>query len=336
MPNDIHYKILAKGVSVWNQWRDDNPTIRPTLNLSDLQGKNLSNANLSEADLVSANLNNANLSKANLYHADLVGADLRRVNFSDTDLSWAHLTRADLSDANLKGARLWFVEFVDSILKGADLSEASLYWTKLGNLDLSTVKGLESIKHRGPSLIGIETIYRSKGNMPEVFLRGVGLPDIFITYSKSFVETYINFYSCFISYSSKDHEFVEKLYSDLQSNGIRCWYAPQDLKIGDRFRDQIEESIQVYDKLLIILSENSILSPWVRREVSAAIEREDRQNKNVLFPIRLDDTVMNSQDAWVSEIRRDRHVGDFREWKDRNAYEKAFNRLLRDLKSTRA
>jgi hypothetical protein len=57
----------------------------------------------------------------------------------------------------------------------------------------------------------------------------------------------IQFYSCFISYSSKDHDFAERLHADLQARGVRCWFAPVDLKIGDRFQERIEESIRVYD-----------------------------------------------------------------------------------------
>ena len=38
----------------------------------------------------------------------------------------------------------------------------------------------------------------------------------------------IEFYSCFISYSSKDEEFAKRLHADLQSNGVRCWFAPEE------------------------------------------------------------------------------------------------------------
>jgi TIR domain len=48
------------------------------------------------------------------------------------------------------------------------------------------------------------------------------------------------FYSCFISYSSKDQDFASRLHADLHDKGIRCWFAPEDLKIGDRIRTRIE------------------------------------------------------------------------------------------------
>ena len=81
------------------------------------------------------------------------------------------------------------------------------------------------------------------------------------------------------------------------------------------------------------LSENSIRSPWVEEEVEAALEKERKQNKLVLFPIRLDDAVMETDQAWAASLRRTRHIGDFLTWKDHDQYQKSFDRLLRDLKA---
>lgn len=94
----------------------------------------------------------------------------------------------------------------------------------------------------------------------------------------------IEFYSCFISYSSKDEEFAKRLYADLQNEGVRCWFAPEGLKIGEKFRVRIDESIRLYDKLLLVLSENSVSSQWVEKEVETAFEKEEEQKNTVLFP----------------------------------------------------
>lgn len=219
-------------------------------------------------------------------------------------------------------------------LAGADFSDASAEATTFANLDLSAVKGLETVRHTGPSSVGIDTIYRSKGIIPEAFLRGAGVSHDFITYMRSLTARPIEFYSCFISYSSKDEEFAQRLHADLQSKGVRCWFAPEDLKIGDKFRARIDESIRIYDKVMVVLSENSVESPWVEEEVEAALERERKEGKTILFPIRLDDTVMVTERAWAASLRRTRHIGDFTEWKDNGPYQTAFSRLLRDLKPT--
>jgi hypothetical protein len=105
------------------------------------------------------------------------------------------------------------------------------------------------------------------------------------------------------------------------------------MKIGDKIRPTIDQSIRVHDKLLVILSENSMQSDWVEDEVEAAIEEEKKRETTVLFPIRLDEAVMDTDQAWAAKLRRTRHIGDFSRWKDHDAYQQAFERLLRDLKA---
>ena len=74
-------------------------------------------------------------------------------------------------------------------------------------------------------------------------------------------------------------------------------------------------------------------SPWVEKEVETAFEKERQQSRTVLFPIRLDDAVMETEQAWAADIRRMRHIRDFHNWKIYDSYKKAFDRLLRDLKA---
>jgi hypothetical protein len=128
-----------------------------------------------------------------------------------------------------------------------------------------------------------------------------------------------------------DQEFANRLHADLQDNGVRCWFAPHDLKIGDDLLDIPDAAIRVRDKVLLILSENSIGSGWVKKEVTAAFDEEDRRNCTVLFPVRIDDAVMETDEAWAAQLRR-RLIGDFRHWKNHDGYKRAFERVLRDLK----
>jgi predicted adenine nucleotide alpha hydrolase (AANH) superfamily ATPase len=137
--------------------------------------------------------------------------------------------------------------------------------------------------------------------------------------------------SCFISYSSKDQEFAEKLFTDLQERGVRCWFALKNIRIGEKLRDAIDQGIRDRERLLLILSENSVISPWVEKEVETAFEEEASRRCGVLFPIRLDASVMSTQASWAADIRRSRHIGDFSAWKEPQAYQRAFQRLLQDL-----
>ncbi|MFZ0725589.1 MAG: toll/interleukin-1 receptor domain-containing protein [Desulfobacterales bacterium] len=346
MANPEHLEILKQGVDVWNRWREDNPDVKP-----DLDGADLSSADLSRmhkwVDLSRADLTEANLSRANLSMTDLSGANLSRALLFEADLganlTGAELIRADLTKADLSGAELSMANLSEANLRmtnfsGANLSGTEFYatifqYTIFGNVDLRAAVGLENVVHFGPSTIGIDTISASGGKIPEAFLRGCGVPENFIQYMSSLTGKAFEYYSCFISYSSKDQDFAERLYSDLQNKRVRCWFAPEDMKIGDKIRDRIDQSISIHDKLLLILSEHSINSEWVEDEVEAAYEQERNRGKTVLFPIRLDSAVEDTDKAWASKLRRSRHIGDFTKWKDHDAYQKAFDRLMRDLKA---
>jgi hypothetical protein len=135
----------------------------------------------------------------------------------------------------------------------------------------------------------------------------------------------IQHYSCFISYSSKDDEFVRRLHADLQDKGVRCWFAPEDLKIGAKILDTLDQAIRLRDKVLLVLSEASIGSESVEDEVTKAFEEERQRGGVVLFPVRLDDAVFATKEAWAGKLRANRHIGDFRNWKNHNT-QKALER----------
>ncbi len=303
MANQEHLDILNHGVDVWNKWRKENPNIVPNLIKADIRGYNLSFIDFSYAML------------------------------SESDLSFTNLFHAKLSDALLLKALFIKTNFTDSKLSNANFNCSIIGWTIFANTDLSTAIGLNSIRHKGPSSLGIDTIYQSKGNIPEVFLRGCGLPDKFIEYIPTLTGKGIEYYSCFISYSHRDDDFAKRLHNDLQAKGVRCWFAPHDMKIGDKIRPTIDDSIRLHDKLLLILSEHSVQSDWVEHEVEHALDLERERKKTGLFPVRIDDAIMESKTGWAGNVKRQRHIGDFTQWKQHDAYQSAFDRLLRDLKA---
>ena len=333
MANEDHVARLKQGVVAWNEWRAEKSEIpelsRAELFGADLSGANLGRANLNTANLSGTNLNEANLRGANLFTANLGRANLNTANLSGTGLGGADLSGADLSGANLVGANLVGANLLGANLLDADLSHAILQETFFTNVELNSVIGLDTCKHSGPSSIDHRTLEKSP-HLPLAFLRGVGLPDRLIDYLPSLLNQPIQFYSCFISYSAKDHDVAERLHADLQNKGVRCWFAPHDLPIGAKILDGIDEAIRLRDKVLLILSDHSIRSDWVEDEVTTAFEEERKRGQLVLFPIRLDDTVIDTPEAWAAKLRA-RNIGDFRHWKDHEKYMKSLERVLRDL-----
>jgi uncharacterized protein YjbI with pentapeptide repeats len=351
--NKEHIRRLKRGVPAWNAWREKRQ-VQVDLTDVDLSEVDLSNADLSGANLAGAYLVGAHLSGASLIHADLQSVDLNGADLSDADLNTAHMLEARLNGATLRDANLSFADLTDVRLNGTDLnradlsfanlrfakmsnanlSEARLIETVFADIDLTDVVGLETCVHDGPSAIDYRTLERS-GPLPLAFLRGIGLPDKLIDYLPSLINQPIHYYSCFISYSTKDQDFADRIHADLQNKGVRCWFAPHDMPIGGKIQDEIDAAIRLRDKLVLILSEHSIKSDWVEDEVTRAFEEERKRGRMVLFPIRLDDAVMETDEAWAAKLRA-RHIGDFRRWKEHDAYKKSFARVVRDLTVTPA
>jgi hypothetical protein len=285
----------------------------------DLREANI-RAALRDSTLVEANLSGADLREANLWGANLIRTDLREANLIGASLREANLRGADLSKANLSGAKFFGTIFDDTTLTNA--------------------LGLEACVHQGASILDHSTLTKS-GRLLLPFLRGCGLPETLIEYLPSLLNDAIQFYSCFISYSTKDQEFADRLYAHLQNKGVRCWFAPHDIRGGEKIYEQIDTAIQLHDRLLLILSLASMNSEWVKTEIAKARTREKQENRRMLFPVRL--VAYESLQEWecfdsdlgkdsAKEIR-EYYVPDFSNGKNHDSYQKEFERLLRDLKT---
>ena len=324
MANPEHLAILEQGVEVWNQWRKDYPYVQPELSEVDIRKVDLSGIDLSSADLQRAymlrvNLDDANLTRSYLSSADIRGTSLRNCNLTQAILGGTNFFNADLENAN----------FSDCILLN----------TLFNNVDLSRTIGLESVKHNGPSTIGMDTIYKSGGKISPDFLFGCGLPPQFIYEILPLIKAAKHFQNCFLSYSTRDEEFAQLLFSRLREAGVAVWYSPVSIKGGKRQWDQIEQAIESFDRFLLVLSESSIESEWVKSEIRKVFELERRDNKSKLFPISL--VSIEALRTWkfldadtgadlAFEVRN-YFIPDFSNWRDSKSFEEIFERLLNDL-----
>jgi uncharacterized protein YjbI with pentapeptide repeats len=403
MPNKELLEILKQGVKVWNEWREEHPSVEPDLfhtNLSfvNLNKVNLRLANISESNLKKtkfwgANFSGANLSFCDLSGALLRGANLRGANLTESDVSWANISKAilwsanlwgarlegaDLRGSNLRGAKLWgtdlkranlgFSDLSEADLSEADLSEADLSYVNLwganlndaklhktrlksvylstasfnqtdfseaildrctfGDVDLSLIKGFDTVHHYGPSTIGVDTVYRSKANIPEPFLRGCGVPEDMIAYLSKISSKPVSFYSNFIIYDDADREFAEKLKADLTQREFRCWAVPE----SERDRNRIRPTIRFVDKMILIISKNAVQKGSLNDEAKHVLEEEARRRKKILFPIGLDSSIMDVNEPWGETVRKSRLTLNFAKWREPAAYEKAFQHLLQELR----
>ena len=212
-------------------------------------------------------------------------------------------------------------------------------------------KNLDKAEHAYSSHIGVDTFVKSKGKIPETFLRGCGLSDWEIESVKLYnpeltnediVKIQYRIYDLratqaiqinplFISYSHADSAFVDKLETYLNAKGIRFWRDIHDMKSG-RMEKQIDRAIRQNPTVLLILSKHSIKSDWVEHEVRTARDLEKEAGRDILCPVALDDSWKSS--SWPKRLMEqvmEYNILPFSSWKDDAVFEQTFVKLIDGL-----
>ncbi len=82
----------------------------------------------------------------------------------------------------------------------------------------------------------------------------------------------------FISHASKDDGFVKELRFKLESQGLTVWVDSRNLRGGAKLAPEIEKAIEEARQIIVVLSPNTVNSPWVRKEIQKALEVEQQRN----------------------------------------------------------
>lgn len=92
----------------------------------------------------------------------------------------------------------------------------------------------------------------------------------------------------FISYSSKDIQFVELIVKELEKIGAPYWKAPEMIAAGSSYAKEIPQAIRDCSMFLLILSPNSQESIWVEKETDSAI-----CNRKMIIPFQIKGARLN-------------------------------------------
>ncbi|HWA93006.1 MAG TPA: toll/interleukin-1 receptor domain-containing protein [Terracidiphilus sp.] len=341
--------------------------LRKNFNGFDLRGADFTGSDLSAADFTGANcegahfescsLDSAMFKSANLRGTKFLGCDIYGPDFGGADLSNAKFVRVlgkgiDAQVANFESAEFVFSSFVDCsfmnsrfnrtsftqtafarcIFRRSDLADASMWETSFSKCVLSSAKGLDRIGNIRDVSIDTVTLMMGESPFPRSFLLGAGVPPILVDYLPSLTNTPIVYESCFISYSTSDIEFCRRLRRELLGLGINAWIFDEDAKWGKPMWGEIDQSIRIHDRVVVVCSERSLKSGPVLREIERALRREDAEGQDILFPIRVDDYIFNGwqhprKDDVLSKI-----VGDFSEWRDYGKMRMAITRFAQSLR----
>jgi hypothetical protein len=125
----------------------------------------------------------------------------------------------------------------------------------------------------------------------------------------------------FISHSTKDKPFVRRLAADLVASGIKVWLDEQNMLVGDSVPEKIAQGLAESDFFLIVVSENSVKSEWVKRELNSAIVHEIERRKVTVLPIKLNGAPM-------PDTIKDKLYADFS-----SSYEDGMEKLIRSIKA---
>lgn len=109
----------------------------------------------------------------------------------------------------------------------------------------------------------------------------------------------------FISYSSKDRTFVERLAADLKALRRRVWLDRWEIRVGESIPDKIGRALETADLLAVVLSKNGANSGWVEREWQTKYWDEVNHKKVIVLPIRIDNSP-------VPTLLRTKKWADFR------------------------
>jgi len=107
----------------------------------------------------------------------------------------------------------------------------------------------------------------------------------------------------FISHATQDDDFVKQLRLELENLGLPVWVDSRNLRGGQALAPEIQQAIENARQVLVVLSPNTINSPWVRKEIkmAQAVEHQKEKGGNFVIPLLLPGIEPAALDLWFEE-----------------------------------
>jgi len=313
----------------WGKWRRENPDIQP--DLSDLHFK----------VVVSEQMNY----QAKKYpNGGIWMNPFSYFDFSNVNLSGAHLSDCNFADcsfykANLSGARFLRTQFINVDFRHTIFDNAACGHTVFGDVDLSLSTGLETTQHYGLSMLGTDTYLRSKGRIPDVFLRGCGIPDNVIAVLPSLVAETLKNPSLQILYHVDDQAFVDQLHQRLTASGFRVWLHGRDYWLGDKERQYASMVMgDTFDYRIVCSSQSSLASKWFnitdKHGVHIFHRRPEGEKGFVILDLDGRLRELDTPQPLVGRLQQ-KTIQPYNDWQNADTFDESFDYLVRWLRGDR-
>jgi len=119
----------------------------------------------------------------------------------------------------------------------------------------------------------------------------------------------------FISHSSKDKHFVNKLASGLTDADISMWIDEVNVIAGDEITSKIRDGINESSFFIFVVSQDSVVSEWVKLELYQVLGKLDKKK---IIPVVIDKDAYKTLPDTLTKLRELRYLdfSDTTRWKE--------------------
>jgi hypothetical protein len=130
----------------------------------------------------------------------------------------------------------------------------------------------------------------------------------------------------FISHSSRDFGFTDKIVRKFRENKISVWLAERDMYLGDSLVSKIAKGIGWSDYFLVIVSDNSVSSPWVKAEIEHAMSLYSKSKISSIYPL-----LFGGEKDCIRKIHPALESNKYTDFRDPNKFDEGFSEILKSI-----
>lgn len=364
--------ILKSGPLSFNYWRKQNEYEPVSYSGIKLEDKNLSYYDFKNSDFSEAYFDGGIIGSSNFYksvfrnvnfnilalgksyffdsifneakfnnvffYSNIVGlCSFIKAEIENADISQSYFGSSILSNASFKNSELNSTVLYECLLSGCDFTNTKMSSLSIINCNLADCVGLDTIIHKSPNNIDINTLIQTYKNSKNKFDSDIidffiysGVPKNLIDMIPRIASS-IKYHDVFICYGEPDKAFAERLVKELRSRNVNCWMYSMDATPGRRIWHEIKEKRQMAGKMVVICSSRSLVRDGVKKEIDEQIDESPEK----LIPISLDNLWQQNRFKAVRGKRDiklfllERTYADF---SNEKKFEASIRRLLNGLK----